>query len=65
MAIRGVMNKRRKLVIALGYAFVAPLGSFAQPMVGTYRVGTLTTVLARAGCSLECLLPDIARSGIH
>jgi hypothetical protein len=36
------MNKRRKLVIALGAGeFVAPLGSFAQPMVGTYCVGTI------------------------
>ena len=36
------MNKRRKLVIALGAgALVTPLGSFAQPMVGTYRVGTI------------------------
>ncbi len=39
------MNKRRKLVVALGAAaFVSPLSSIAQPQTKVWRIGFLTTV---------------------
>jgi putative ABC transport system substrate-binding protein len=45
----GVMNNRRKLVIALGAgALVAPFGSFAQPQGKVWRVGFLGVESASA-----------------
>jgi putative ABC transport system substrate-binding protein len=55
-----VMNKRRKLVIALGMgALAAPLGSFAQQQGKVWRVGFLSTRRRPISFDLDLLGPFV------